>query len=93
MLVIHLPFIALVKDSAKYTPDMNSLLYINQCPMDLVGNFIIFSDLAFRLSLQFSLLTLSGLGSNFTTISHYNLLVAVIYKLCLSSKKLRPKIP
>jgi len=54
---------------AKYTPGISPLLDINPWPKGLVRNFTIFSDLAFRVSLQFSLLVFSGLGSHFTTAS------------------------
>jgi len=54
-------------------------------------NFTIFSDLAFRLSLQFSLLVWFGIKFQ-DSISHDNLLVAIIYD-ALSSKKFRLKIP
>ena len=69
MLVINFPSISLIKDSAKYIPGISSVLDINLWPIDLVGNFTIFSDLGFRVYLQFSLLILSALGSNFTTTS------------------------
>jgi hypothetical protein len=61
MLVIHFPFISLVKDAAKYTPGIGYFLDIYPWPKDLVGNFTMFSDLAFKVSF--------GLGSNFTTTS------------------------
>ena len=46
-----LPIHFLVKDSAKYIPGIRSFLDINPWPIDLVGKFTIFSDLAFRVGL------------------------------------------
>ena len=36
--------------------------------LDLVGNFTVFSNVAFKVNLQFSFLVFAGFGSNLTTV-------------------------
>ena len=86
MLVIHFPLITLVKNSANYTPGINSLLDINPWPKDLVGNFTIFSDLAFRVNFPLNFI---WFGITFHEyISHDNSLVAVIYNALFIFKEI-----